>query len=90
MHSVSVYKGRARPKYLIHLKSAKFDALINYKQVSKNVFTDGFNGCFGIGARLLPIERSRPDVFHQGCGIARSMLKYLQDLLDKISPSVRE
>ena len=41
-------------------------------------------------ARLLPISRARPDVFHQVCGITRTMLKYLRHLLAKCSVFVRE
>ena len=46
--------------------------------------TNGLNG-FGVEARLLPLSRSRPDDFHQGCGITRLRLKYLQFLLDKLN-----
>ena len=41
-------------------------------------------------AKLLPLSRSRPDVFHQGCGITRTLLKYLRFRLAKCSVSVRE
>jgi hypothetical protein len=51
--------------------------------------TNGFNG-FGVEARLLPISRARPDVFHQVCGITRTMLRYLRFLLAKCSVFVRE
>jgi len=50
---------------------------------------NGFNG-FGVEAKLLPLSRSRPDVFHQGCGITRTLLKYLRFRLAKCSVSVRE
>jgi hypothetical protein len=51
--------------------------------------TNGFNG-FGVEAKLLPISQTRPDVFHQACGITRTMLKYLRHLLAKCSVFVRE
>ena len=51
--------------------------------------TNGFNG-FGVEARLLPIYRARSDVFHQVCGITRTMLRYLRHLLAKCSVFVME
>lgn len=36
------------------------------------------------------LSRSRPNVFHQSCGIARTMLRYLCHLLNKCSDKVRQ
>ena len=51
--------------------------------------TNGING-FDVEARLLPISRARPDVFHQAYGITRTILTYLYNQLARQSVIVQE